>query len=105
MRQYILHVLLVTLALTACSDFLDIKPYGKTIPRTREEYKALLDETLNGIDMGSTGDEQLLGSYSLSASYEECADNLETNLTEYPSGNYLTTYIGAILSGRQSVYN
>ena len=31
--------------------------------------------------MGSTGDEQLLGSYSLSASYEECADNLETNLT------------------------
>ena len=105
MRQYILHVLLVALALTACSDFLDIKPYGKTIPRTREEYKALLDETLNGIDMGSTGDEQLLGSYSLSASYEECADNLETNLTEYPSGNYLTTYIGAILSGRQSVYN
>ena len=32
MRQYILHVLLVALALTACSDFLDIKPYGKTIP-------------------------------------------------------------------------
>ena len=64
MRQYILHVLLIALALTACSDFLDIKPYGKTIPRTREEYKALLDETLNGIDMGSTGDEQLLGSYS-----------------------------------------
>ncbi|MGM9673994.1 MAG: RagB/SusD family nutrient uptake outer membrane protein [Bacteroidaceae bacterium] len=105
MRHHILHVLLAAMALTACSDFLDIKPYGKTIPRTREEYKALLDETLNGIDMGSTGDEQLLGSYSLSATYEECADNLETNLTEYPAGNYLTTYIGAILSGRQSVYN
>lgn len=104
MKKSIPYAILAAALLTACSDFLDIKPYGKTIPRTREEYKALLDEVLDGIDKGNTGDEQLIGSYSLSATYEECADNLETNLTEYPSGNFLTTYIGATLSTRQSVY-
>lgn len=103
MRKNI-YIFMILALLTSCNDFLDIKPYGKTIPRSREEYKALLDGLLNGIDMGSTGQEQLVGNYSLSATYELCADNLETNLTEYPGGNYLTGYIGSILSGRQSVY-
>ncbi len=33
----ILVVAMVTFAMTACSDYLDIKPYGKVVPTTPEE--------------------------------------------------------------------
>lgn len=90
--------------LTACNDYLDIKPYGKTVPRSREEFKALIDNILDQMDKGSIGGEQLFGNYSSAMTYEECADNLETNLTTYPGGNYLSHYIGDVLNGRQSSY-
>ena len=45
-KQKGLQALLLGLLLmmTSCSDFLDIKPYGKAIPKTTEEYQALVME-------------------------------------------------------------
>lgn len=103
MHKYILS-LLVVLLLSSCGEYLDIKPYGKTIPRTHEEYKALIDNVLDRMDRGSIGGDQLFGNYSSVATYEECTDNLETNLTTYPGGNYLSHYIGDVLNSKQSAY-
>lgn len=42
MKKYILVLGLMTLSMSSCSKFLDIKPVGKVIPTTLEEYQALL---------------------------------------------------------------
>ncbi|WP_303331108.1 hypothetical protein [uncultured Duncaniella sp.] len=51
----ILVVAMVTFAMTACSDYLDIKPYGKVVPTTPEEFSALLNSHLDAIDRGTCG--------------------------------------------------
>ena len=38
--------------LASCTKYLDIKPYGQTIPKTAEEFSALLNTTLEEIDYG-----------------------------------------------------
>ena len=42
----------LVLAAVSCTDYLDIKPYGKTIPQTPEEYSALLQTRLYEIEEG-----------------------------------------------------
>ena len=44
---------------TSCTDYLDIKPYGRTIPKTAEEFSALMHNHLNNIDSGE--DEDIVG--------------------------------------------
>ena len=51
--KIILLFALTTLLCVSCSNYLDIKPYGRTIPKTAEEFSALLHEQLNTIDAGN----------------------------------------------------
>ena len=44
----------VGLAMASCSNYLDVKPYGKVIPTTAEEFSALLNGDLDAIDQGNT---------------------------------------------------
>ena len=37
----------------SCNSYLDLKPYGETIPKTPEEFSALLHSILNDIDYGT----------------------------------------------------
>lgn len=94
-------VAVVLFLLTSCTDFLDIKPYGKTIPKTTDEFAALVNSMIGGID-GSSGGESWAGSLlfttSDNSSFEEASDNMETNLTEMPLGSFLRTYIGQMSS-------
>lgn len=101
MRKYI-FLLLSALTLVSCKEFLDIKPYGKTIPQSAEEFSALIHNMCDGIDKGTTGIEQVVGSYNTSAGFEEIADNMEVNLTD--ANGRLDRYIGDRLSSKQSVY-
>lgn len=86
--------------LASCDDFLDIKPYGKAIPETTEEFQALLNNMLGEIDGNgsqSVGTSYMLFSNNDVTTYEEVVDNLETNITEMPLGSMLRTYIGDIV--------
>lgn len=102
MKKYIFS-LIATLTLISCTEYLDIKPYGKTIPQSPEEFSAIIHSMCDGIDKGSTGTDQILGSYSISAGFEEFADNMEVNLSD--ENARLDRYIGDRLSDKQSVYS
>ena len=91
----------IVLLFASCTDFLDIKPFGKTIPKTTEEFSALVNNIVGGIDGGDAGGfnaEALMFGSSDVQSLEQVSDNLETNLTEYPLGDMLKYYFGDVLS-------
>jgi len=44
--------LMALVLMTSCKSYLDIKPYGKTIPKTAEEFSAMMHTILNDIDYG-----------------------------------------------------
>ena len=105
MKKNIIRIIRVVLttalfvSLTSCNKFLDIKPFGKTIPQTTEEYSALLNDMLVGIDgnnSSSTQTKTLFLNDELVCKFEEISDNLETNLTQYPLGSSLAFWFGNI---------
>ena len=91
----------LVLAAVSCTDYLDIKPYGKTIPQTPEEYSALLQTRLYEIE---EGEETIIGDVGSVADLECYADDLESKLTQYPTGNYAPLYVGDDLSDKQVLY-
>ena len=100
----IIYILAFCAALsTACTKFLDIKPYGKVIPKTAEDFSSLLHSTLEDIDFG---EEVILGNILSVADLECYADNLEANLSLNESmSSYLPLYIGDDLSNKQNLYS
>ena len=86
----------------SCKGYLDIKPYGKTIPKSPEEFSAILHKHLNNIDQG---EESIFGNIRSIVELECFGDDLEANLTEYPEGNYIPLYVGTKLSDKQNEYS
>lgn len=64
--------------LSSCTNYLDIKPFGKVIPKTPEEYATLLNNRLNRLDYGD--DEIILGNIGSITDFEMYADNFEACL-------------------------
>jgi len=94
MKRYILFFV-AALTLVSCTEFLDIKPYGKEIPEDVEDFSALIHYICYDIDNGNTSGTDILDSYSTAGStFEGIADNMEVNLTEYPQGSTLPFYLG-----------
>ncbi len=95
-------LLIFSLILFSCSKFLDIKPYGKTIPRTADEYASLLNYHLNSID---EGEEYIVGNISTVTELACYSDNLERNLaTNDESNKKIPLYIGNKINSMQVVY-
>lgn len=65
-------------AFISCDSYLDVKEKGKVIPKTAEEYSALIHKHLLDIDNGS--DYTILGAYTTTLSYEGYSDNLDGDL-------------------------
>ncbi len=95
---------LTTLLCVSCSNYLDIKPYGRTIPKTAEEFSALLHEQLNKIDAGT--DSYIVGNASQWLTWDaQYGDDFETCLTT-TGGRSLGVYVGTIISNSsQNYYN
>ncbi|MDY3885570.1 RagB/SusD family nutrient uptake outer membrane protein [Porphyromonas somerae] len=72
---YTLLSCLTLLCFTSCQKYLDIKPYGLTIPETPEEFSALLQTRLADIEEGS--DYVLLPKSSIVLDWELYGDNFE----------------------------
>lgn len=101
MKKKVIYLWMLAVGLSSCGHFLDIKPYDKTIPETAEDFSAIIHEMCNEIDNAEANTVGVkyaiegVGAYT-----NECyCDNLETNLTEYPIGGMLRTYIGELCSG------
>ena len=102
MKKIIYILAICAVGLASCTKYLDIKPYGEVIPKTADEFSSLLNTILEDIDYG---EEVLIGNGGLAVDIECYSDNLEANLTIYPSGNFMALYIGAHLSNKQSLYS
>lgn len=95
-RKNIFLCAVFALCCMSCTDYLDIKPYGRTIPKTAEEFSALLHNHLNSIDTGSDND-ILVGNASRITTWDlECGDDFETCLTSQ-GGTSLNYYVGDLV--------
>ena len=97
-------VLLLLFTCFSCKEYLDVKPKGEVIPKTAEEFAALLNDHLSVIDNGY--DESILGNAIERYSAECCGDNLENSLTKNISGmGYVPKYIGDELNKYRNQYS
>lgn len=85
-------LIFISLSIFSCKEYLDIKPYGKVIPQTADEFSSLLHTILYEIDNGMLP--VLVPSSATIVSFDAITDNLETSLTQLPEGNLLRTYAG-----------
>ncbi len=94
-------VLMVFFACVSCKEYLDVKPKGEVIPKTAEEFAALLNNHLSVIDNGN--DETILGNAMERYELECFGDNLENSLSKNTAG-YLPIYIGDRLNSLKTQY-
>ena len=102
MKRTIYILAICALGLASCTKFLDIKPYGKVIPKTPDEFSSLLHGLIADIDYG---DNVIIGDVPTILDYEVFGDNLEANLTKYPEGDFLGLYVGSALNIMQHKYS
>lgn len=107
MKNRYLNILIVglfSLLSVSCTKYLDIKPYGKTIPKTAEELSALLHNHLNKIDAGT--DNILVGNPSQIITWDTaCGDDFEVCLTS-SGGKNLPVFLGqvAVSASSSTIY-
>ena len=99
MKKYILP-LVAALLMTGCEDYLDIKPYDRTIPKSTEDFSALVHDLCYQIDIG--GLNYVVGSFQESMNFEEISDNMEANLGA--DNDHMAKYAGALIDGAQGRY-
>lgn len=100
--KYILLSILSVAATISCTNYLDIKPYGRTIPKTAEEYGALLHNHLNKVDEGN--DSYLVGDSGEILDFDACyGDDFEVCITSN-DGTKLSKYIGDLIE-TSTIYN
>lgn len=98
MKRHIITIM-AALMLTGCTEYLDIKPYDRTIPESSEDFSALVHNMCDGYDRGAS---DALGDCSETVSLEAVSDNMATNLAD--GNDRLRVYIGQDLSMKQNTY-
>lgn len=93
------YIIALALILYSCNNYLDVKPRGKVIPETDEEFEAVLNEMLYTIEVGGNTD-YIMGSAADVLDYEATTDNLDATAKV---GDILV-YAGNNLNSRQSTH-
>lgn len=90
---------------TSCKEYLDVKPLGQTLPKSAEEFSAMLQYYLDAIDKEAFNvDYGIMGDAEAVLYYEESSDNLDANLTFYPEGKGMPVYFGTRINDFQGKY-
>lgn len=94
----ITYLLIAAAAFSSCKNYLDVQPQGKVIPKTDEEFAAIIHNHINSIEGGE--DQYVVGNFDGVIMYESFADNLDANVKvgEIPA------YAGDKINVRQSDY-
>lgn len=99
-KQFIIACCGLLLTLTSCSNYLDVKPKGKIIPKTAEEYSSILHSWLDQIEKGI--DEVIVPEPEKTSYLELYAEDLDGTL----ASSYTTTdlYIGTSINRNPNYY-
>ena len=82
-----------------CTRFLTVQPQGEVLPKTDEEFAAIMHNRIKDIEGG--GDPYVIGNMETIALFEGCADDLDANIRV---GNNLVSYAGETINSRMSDY-
>lgn len=94
----ILPIFILLLA-SSCQSFLDLKPQGKTIPKTAEEYSAMIHQMIHDIE--NENSTYILPSTNDIIDVEAISDNLDANI--YLGQEVIPYYVGQRLN--TSIYS
>lgn len=89
----------LTLLGTACTQYLTVQPQGEVIPKTDEEFAAIMHTRIREVEGGE--DEYIFGNMESVIRLEGCADDLDANISV---GRNLPSYAGEVINIRQSSY-
>lgn len=98
MSRNVYILIFAGMILASCTNFLNVKPQGKVLPQTDEEFAAIMHNRINDIEGGY--DEYVLGNMDVIARREGCADDLDANIK---TGS-ITAYAGDVINHRQTDY-
>lgn len=98
-NKILLLISLLILTLYSCESFLDLKPQGKTIPKTAEEYSAMIHQIIFNIE-NENGTFIMPGTNNI-IDIEAISDNLDANI--YLGQEMIPFYVGQRLN--QPIYS
>ena len=98
MKKSIYITVLFCMCMVSCKGFLNVKPQGKILPETDEEFATIMHNRINDIEGGA--DEYVIGNMDVISRREGCADDLDANIKI----GSITAYAGDVINNRQSDY-
>lgn len=86
------------MCICSCKGFLNVKPQGKVLPQTDEEFASIMHNRICDIEGGY--DEYVIGNMDVISRREGCSDDLDANIKK----GEITPYAGEVINARQSDY-
>lgn len=99
MRTRLTYIAIAAGLACGCGNYLDVQPQGEVIPKTDDEFAAIIHNRLRNIEGGE--DEYVIGNMDVIKHLEGCADDLDANIM---TSSNLPFYAGETITSRQLAY-
>ena len=86
--------------LASCNNYLDVKPKGKIIPETAEDFSTIIHYWLDQIEKGR--DDVIIPNPEVMTTLEMFADDLNATLAS--NFGYTSIYVGSAINKNQATY-